>query len=234
MKETVPKPQDKPQTKARGARIQTKSQQRRQKHKEDLRLAILDAATELFLENGYEKFSLRQVAEAVGYSPTTIYHHFQDKDELLFHVSLEGFRSFGEMLQAAYESKENPLERLEAIGDAYIEFGLEYPVHYRLMFMQRPEMFFDGNSKKFEMPEAFSDMIDSFGVLQKNVQECIDAEIFQSIDSQLLSGIIWANIHGAVALCISGVGVDEGAARAINKHGHKLLIKGLQKTNPNI
>ena len=230
MSKTIPKPQEQPQPKARGARIQTKSQQRRQKHKEDLRGAILNAATELFLENGYEKFSLRQVAEVVGYSPTTIYHHFQDKDELLFHVSLEGFRTFGEMLQAAYDSKENPLERLEATGDAYLEFGLRYPVHYRLMFMQRPEMFFDGSSEKFEMPEAYKDIIDAFGVLQKIVQECIDAKLFKSIDSQLLSGIIWANIHGAVALCISGVGVDEQAARAISKHSYNLLIRGLQKT----
>ena len=219
-----------PTSKARSTRIQTKSKQRRKKHKEDLRLAILNAATELFLENGYEKFSLRQVAEAVGYSPTTIYHHFQDKDELLFHVSLEGFRIFGEMLQAAYDSKEEPLERLEATGDAYLEFGLKHPVQYRLMFMQRAEMFFDQDSEKFPKPETFNDIIDSFGVLQKIIQECIDAELFQSIDNRLLSGIVWSNIHGVVSLCISGVGVDEGAARAIHQNGYKILIQGLQRT----
>lgn len=223
MSEAIPK--------ARSKRIQSKSKQRRQKHKEDLRLAILDAATELFLEHGYEKFSLRQVAEVVGYSPTTIYHHFQDKDELLFQVSLEGFRTFGEMLQTAYESKENPLDRLKTTGDAYLEFGLSNPVHYRLMFMQRPEMFFDDSEKKFSIPEHCDDIIDAFGILQKIVQECIDEKVFQSIDNRLLSGIIWSNIHGVVSLCISGVGVDEEAARAIHNHGHQLLVRGLQQTN---
>ena len=224
MSEATPK--SKPKT--RSTRIQTKSKQRRQKHKEDLRLAILDAATELFLEHGYEKFSLRQVAEVVGYSPTTIYHHFQDKDELLFQVSLEGFRTFGQMLQTAYDSKKHPLERLRATGDAYIEFGLSYPVHYRLMFMQRPEMYFDTTDDKFSTPENCDDVIDAFGILQKIVQECIDEKIFQKIDNRLLSGIIWSNVHGLVSLCISGVGVDEAAARAIHEHGHTLLIRGLQ------
>jgi AcrR family transcriptional regulator len=51
----------------------------------------VDAAGALFLEQGYERFSLRKVAERIGYSPTTIYLYFRDKDDLLFTVVDEGF-----------------------------------------------------------------------------------------------------------------------------------------------
>jgi len=97
------------------------------------------------------------------------------------------------------------------------------------MFMQRPEMFFDSHNENYVVPEKCEDdIIDSFGLLQKIVQECIDAKFFPTMDNRLLSGIIWAHIHGAVSLCISGVGVDEEAARAIHRNSHKILIQGLQ------
>src|SRR5205807_9948129 len=74
----------------------------RQAHeKQELRQAILTAAGELFLEQGYERFSLRKVAERIGYSPTTIYLYFHNKDDLLFTVVDEGFVRFGQQLAAA-------------------------------------------------------------------------------------------------------------------------------------
>src|SRR5437867_1795925 len=109
---------------------------RQAQEKQALRQAILTAAGELFLEQGYERFSLRKVAERIGYSPTTIYLYFHNKDDLLFTVVNEGFVRFGKQLAAAAESQEDPWERLIALGRAYVAFGLEHPVYYQLMFMQ--------------------------------------------------------------------------------------------------
>ena len=66
----------------RSQRIRSASAERRARQKAELRRVILDAATTLFEEHGYENFSLRQVAESIGYSATTIYLHFEDKDDL--------------------------------------------------------------------------------------------------------------------------------------------------------
>ncbi len=88
---------------------------RQAQEKQALRQAILTAAGELFLEQGYERFSLRKVAERIGYSPTTIYLYFRDKDDLLFTVVDEGFVRFGQQLATAAASQENPWERLIAL-----------------------------------------------------------------------------------------------------------------------
>src|SRR5436309_61027 len=101
---------------------------RQEQEKQELRQAILTASGELFLEQGYEHFSLRKVAERIGYSPTIIYLYFHDKDDLLFTVVDEGFARFGQQLAAAATSQEDPWERLIALGRAYVAFGLEYPV----------------------------------------------------------------------------------------------------------
>jgi len=79
---------------------------RQDQEKQALRQTILTTAGELFLEQGYDHFSLRKVAERIGYSPTTIYLYFRDKDDLLFTVVDEGFTRFGQQLAAAAASTE--------------------------------------------------------------------------------------------------------------------------------
>jgi AcrR family transcriptional regulator len=58
--------------------------EKRHKNKEAFRREILDAAREVFSVDGYGNFSMRKLARRIGYSPTTIYLYFRDKDELLF------------------------------------------------------------------------------------------------------------------------------------------------------
>src|SRR6266853_4664940 len=109
-------------------RLRQAIRHRQERDKQELRQAILDAAGELFLEQGYERFSLRKVAERVGYSPTTIYLYFRNKDDLLFTIVDEGFERFGLQLAAAAESQEDSWERIIALGRAYITFALQNPV----------------------------------------------------------------------------------------------------------
>lgn len=177
----------------------------------DTRRAILDAATELFLEHGYEGFSLRQVAAAIGYTPTTIYLYFKDKDDLLFHVAIEGFRNFGSALQASYASAASPAERLKAIGRAYIQFGMEHPVHYRLMFLERGEFL------QRKAPEGLEAPIDSFGILVQTVVECIETGLFKPGDPLQYASIIWASVHGVVSLAITNPFFDKAQVPADRK-----------------
>lgn len=111
-----------------------------------MRWAILDAAGALFLEQGYEGLSMRQIAERIGCSATTIYRYYENKDDLLFAIVLEGFMRFGKQLARASASSDDPLERLKALGHAYIEFGLKNPIYYQLMFMQRFDFLFESRA----------------------------------------------------------------------------------------
>ena len=123
----------------RTQRTRTASRQRRDQEKEELRQTILAAAAALFLEHGYEAFSLRQVAEQIGYSPTTIYLHFEDKTDLLFAVVDDAYAEFSRRLQAAYDTTEDALARIRALGQAYVDFGLANPVVFQLIFMHRTD-----------------------------------------------------------------------------------------------
>src|SRR5919112_6714668 len=157
------------------ARLREVSRRRREQQKEDLWRTILDAAAGLFLEHGYEALSMRQIAERIGYSATTIYRYYEDKDDLLFAIVQEGFLRFGTQLTKAARRGGEPLARLQALGHAYVEFGLKNPVYYQLMFMQRSDFLFESRAE--EAP-----MIDSFGVLQQSVEQAMGAGLLRQGD----------------------------------------------------
>jgi len=180
----------------RAARLREKSSARREQQRAEVRRALLDAASELFLEGGLAGFSLRGVAERVGYSATTVYLYFENKDDLLFAVVLEGFERFGELLQTAFESRQEPLDRIEAIGRAYIRFGVTHPAHYRLMFMQRGDLLLKKN------PKNQKPTLDSFGVLVRAVNEALAAGSVVPADPMVHAHTLWAGVHGLVALAL--------------------------------
>lgn len=205
----------------RQQRLRQASADRRTRQKADLRRAILDAAADLFARVGYEGFSLRQVAESIGYSPTTIYLHFTDKDDLLFQVALEGFRDFGERLQAAYDGGDTSFERLRLLGHAYLRFGLERPVHYQLMFMQRGEFL------ERPVPGGVAPVIDSFGLLERIVREGLETGEFRSGDPGVYTTFLWSGVHGLVALALATSYITPEAATALYDGHMEVVRRGL-------
>ncbi|MFL5581574.1 MAG: TetR/AcrR family transcriptional regulator [Gemmatimonadaceae bacterium] len=178
-------------------RVRASSRARREEDKAALRDAIFRAAGDLLLERGFEAFSLRQVAERVGYSATTIYRYFENKDDLVFGIVDEGFRIFGDRLRAAAGGASEPLARLRAVGEADVRFGLEFPVYYRLMFVQRPDFL-------LTVPPGMQESrIATFRVLQGAAEEVVAAGWRRVTDARALSDAVWAMLHGIVSLSIT-------------------------------
>jgi AcrR family transcriptional regulator len=75
--------------------------ERREREKSEIRDKILDAARELFITEGYDGVSMRKVAEKIEYSPTAIYLHFADKQELFHELCHEDFARLAQVFQSA-------------------------------------------------------------------------------------------------------------------------------------
>src|SRR5208337_692403 len=152
--------------------------ERKLRQKKFLRQEILDAASELFVKEGFENVSMRRIAEKIEYSPTTIYLYFKDKAELLDQICQETFARLVQHLNRILEQPGDPLERLKRGLVAYIEFGLENPQHYRVVFMTlHPEGF---DRLKYLQPD--SPGIQAFDFLRRCVFDCISTEKFRSAD----------------------------------------------------
>src|SRR5579883_2441830 len=102
---------------------------RKQREKLALRQEILTAARHLFAKEGYESVSMRRIAEKIEYSPTTIYLHFKDKDDLIQQLCEESFALLTRRIQKAVGTGGDPVERLKKGLRAYVEFGIQHPNH---------------------------------------------------------------------------------------------------------
>jgi AcrR family transcriptional regulator len=182
----------------RHERIQRSSRQRRDEEKQELRQLIIATAAELFLKNGYEHFSLRQVAEIIGYSPTTIYLYFKDKDDLLFNIVYEGFVLFERQMLAAVEQLADPMAQLVALGKAYLKFGHDHPNYYRMLFVQRPDFLTTYAASKDVHPR-----IGTLDLVEKIVQEAIRTGKMRPGEVQVYTRVIWSCLHGLVSLSIN-------------------------------
>ena len=167
--------------------------ERRVRERVELRQRILDAARELFMREGYERVTMRRIAEAIEYSPTAIYLHFEDKDDLV--RALCSFE-FSRLLEALpQQPPADPIEGLRQLGLAYARFGLAHPNHYRFMFMtpKNPDY----------VPEPTDPGHQSFDVLRRAVQSAIDAGALRPGNADTIAQVFWSTTHGAIALLIS-------------------------------
>lgn len=203
-------------------RIRKASRHRREQEKEELRQVILKVAGELFLEQGYDRFSMRQLAERIGYSATTLYLYFRDKDDLLFTLVDDGFARFGRQLAHAANSSADPWVRLTALGHAYITFGLHNPVYYQLMFLWRTDYLTEARAGEQQPRLA------TFHILQDAVQYALDRGAMQPGDAQTYSDLLWATLHGVITLAISMPTMfDEGRIQTLSDVALVALRKAL-------
>jgi AcrR family transcriptional regulator len=101
--------------------------------REEVRRRIVEAATTLLRENGRDAVTTRAVSAAAGVQAPTLYRHFTDMSELLEAVAADGFgRYFAQKQSQALT--DDPVEDLRRGWDTHVEFGLENPAHYLLMY----------------------------------------------------------------------------------------------------
>ncbi len=206
----------------RAQRLQEVSQQRREQEKQDVRRAILQASTALFLQHGYEKFSLRQVAEQIGYSPGNLYLYFKDKDEVLFTIMMEGVKRFSDMLtEAAQES--DPRTRLGNIGRAYVDFGTQNPAHFQLMFMQRTDYLLRVDESARQPVFAI------FALWGAVIEEAMKAGILRMGDPTSTGDALWALLHGVVSIAILMPNFDRKRIQEMTDAAIEIVTTGIHK-----
>ncbi|WNC88345.1 TetR/AcrR family transcriptional regulator [Paraburkholderia sp. FT54] len=111
--------------------------ERKNRQKQALRERILDAARRIVMREGFAALSMRKIADAIEYSPATLYLHFASRDEIAQALCAEGYAQLLETFVPLADIAD-PAERLKALGRAYVAFGVAHPQTYRLIFMEDP------------------------------------------------------------------------------------------------
>lgn len=201
--------------------------ERKEREKEEMRRKILDAARKLFLEQGFEKTSIRNIADVIEYSPATIYLYYKDKNELLFALHEEAFLKMMEELSKVV-SVQDPFERLVEMGHQYIKYAIENPELYDLMFIMTAPM-----ETLACRDEIWEDGMKSFCLLQTVVEQCIEGGYFKKdLNVEIASLTIWSYMHGLVTIYLKNRMNMFGDDRQLERmqQSYQLFIEMVKKS----
>lgn len=159
------------------------------------------AAMRLFAKHGYDGVTMRALADQLGVSAMTSYRYLRGKDELFALVRAEAFRRFGDSLAASFtRSTSTPTQRLLRLKRAYIQFALDEPDAYRIMFEIRTPAAADASPAADDVDRESRR---AFGYLHDAVKSAV-AEGALTGDALAIARLLWASAHGLVSLYLAG------------------------------
>jgi len=198
--------------------------ERQERDREAVRRAILDAARDLFVQEGYQNVTIRKLAERIEYSPAAIYGYFPSKDDIFFALAEEGFRLLhGDRVDDRTLERMPALERIRTIFSRFYEFSREHPQYFALMFVDRsvPRI-----SREYE---RFSFARDVKNQLLAQVRECIAAGVFRSdLQPEVVLKALTMGILGVAVMRLSDRLGPTESADDLARDVLDIAIAGLQ------
>jgi AcrR family transcriptional regulator len=196
--------------------------ERKNKEKEEMAKRILDGARSVFLKNGYERSSMRNIADEINYSPGTLYFYFKDKGEIFHKLYEEGFRLLlnnGKVL----DNVEDPFERLKAHGRGFIQFAIENRDYYNLMFLVDEVDDYKKNGLNLA-----GQAIDH---LKLTVKACQEQGRFKGMNTDYLTFMILSTLHGICALFCKDrtKNFTEHTSEELMAHGYQCFVLMLER-----
>ncbi|MCX6550135.1 MAG: TetR/AcrR family transcriptional regulator [Acidobacteria bacterium] len=194
---------------------------RRTRHRVNLRREILDAASQLFVEEGYQRVTMRRIAERIEYSPTTIYLYFKDKAELFQAICEETFSQLTGTLERLEAAPGTPLAHLREGLQTYIDFGLQHPAHYAATFLRTTK---GGEASHYD-GSIGARAVDT---LRQRAAACVESGDIHTTNIDMTTQALWASIHGLTALLTTEHGFPFVAPKVLIDHLLDVLIAGLR------
>jgi AcrR family transcriptional regulator len=200
--------------------------ERQERDREAVRRAILDAARELFVAEGFQHVSIRKIAERIEYSPAAIYGYFPSKDDIFFALAEEGLRLLGDP-DTVHDDPQlkdaPPLERVRAVFRRLYEFSREQPQYFALIFVDRSVPRISREYERFAFAHERKQHIIA------TLQACVDAgELPKGLNTAVAMRALMVGVVGVAVLQLSdrlgpGEDADLLAADVLN-----LTLAGLR------
>ena len=159
-----------------------------------LRKRILDTSRDLLVEVGYRQISMRKIARKVGVSATSIYLHFESKDHLLHTLMEEAIEDLNSTLEQSITGSEDPIEQLRAFARAYINYAMENPRQYQIIFLVRSEEMSRYPKEKFRRARR------GYEMLEQTIAEGAQKGLLQEESPRTAAYVIWAELHGVMSV----------------------------------
>ncbi|MDD5158706.1 MAG: WHG domain-containing protein [Sulfuricurvum sp.] len=193
-------------------------------HHGNLKEELLQTALEMIDKEGLDTITLRELTQRLGTSRTAVYRHFASKEALILGVIEKGYEHLNLLFTPIFQDRTHSVAvRFEAMGRAYLDFAIEHPNLYRLLF---------GENFRQEREEIcdYKDENQATGLyaLIGLLTEAQEEGIIAQVNPMVQAAMVWASIHGLASLLIDGHLIMSDNMEAIYEYSIGVLLKGLQ------
>jgi AcrR family transcriptional regulator len=193
-------------------------------HHGNLKEELLQTALEMIDKEGLDTITLRELTQRLGTSRTAVYRHFASKEALILGVIEKGYEHLNLLFTPIFQDRTHSVAvRFEAMGRAYLDFAIEHPNLYRLLF---------GENFRHEREEIcdYKDENQATGLyaLIGLLLEAQEEGIIAQVNPMVQAAMVWASIHGLASLLIDGHLIMSDNMEAIYEYSIGVLLKGLQ------
>ncbi len=194
---------------------------RKEREKWQRRQAILDAASRIFAQKGFERATLDEIAEAAEFGKGTIYNYFSSKEELFFTLLEEGRRYFQDMIQQALATAKTGKEKIERYIDVCFAFFRSHENHFKIFSIEvhQPMNHFYGDIQQ----RLQANIEESVQFLANILQEAMHSgEIIETDPRRLartLFGLIYSQVCEVIMCDDQNFEASAGLVKQVFLHG---------------
>ena len=183
---------------------------------------ILGCACELYLKDGFEGFSMRKLARRVGVTAPALYRHYENREKVLLDVVGQAHNVLAQYLYRSLAG-ETPRERFSRAGEAYLDFALDHPRYFQMIYSFAEFMGLD------EVPEEVAEetcAVERFW--HDRVRECVEAGLLRPASPEEIGLSLWAHAYGLISLYLRGMlDVTEEVFRQLYRSSFIRLLRGV-------
>jgi len=193
---------------------------------------ILAVAKELFVTQGYENVTTRQLAARVGLSQTGLYVYFKNKEDILEALRRSTFERLATRLEGVIKEGGRGAGLLRRLLAGYLAFALDNPDEYQLTFMVTHASLKAHEKKDLGLPVAEQPAgLQVFVAFRDQVAHLIDAGALRKADATVVTQSLWGALHGLATLLITHPEFPWVDHRLLIDTLVETLVRGLQPSS---
>lgn len=181
------------------------TKERRENERQKIKKEIYKAASEIIINEGYSKLSIRKIASKIDYSPAFIYNYFENKADIVSSIWKENANEIIDTMSKLKLTSDNEKENIKHLYKTYISLILESPEEYRAIMLNDIEgisrIYFDFTEEEKENLRIKD--------IKKYYDKCLEVGILRTVDTEKYAFFSWISINGLISNIILSSNKDK-------------------------
>lgn len=202
-------------------------QERRKMEKEKIKKEIHKAASEIIIDEGYSKLSIRKIASKIDYSPSLIYNYYENKADIVLSIWQEKSSIIINTMSNLKLNDSNEETNIKNLFKTYINLILESPEEYRAIMLNNIDIIKKAN---FDFTEEEKNSL-KIKETKKKYDKYLEEGLLRHIDTEKYVFFSWISINGFISNMVLSNNKDKEFTNKLIDEYLDFMIYGLFKNN---